>query len=191
MEPSDFELLSRYRGGDVASLETLVERHRQALFSYIVQMAPSRADAEEAYQDVWLKVIRHADRYRERNFLGWVLRIAHNRVIDGSRRKRPELWLDGAVDGQEPPVNRLPGRERRPDQVAAAADTGRRVAEAVAQLPAEQREVFLLRVQREVPFKEIARIQRVSINTALARMQYALTKLRAALGEEILEGTAA
>lgn len=190
MEPSDFELLSRYRGGDVASLESLVDRHRQAVFSYIIQMTANRADAEEVFQDVWLKVIRNADRYRERNFLGWVMRIAHNRVIDGSRRKRPDLWLDGAEDSHEPAVNRLPGRDRQPDQAAEAADTGRRVAEAVGRLPPEQREVFLLRVQGEVPFKEIARIQRVSINTALARMQYALAKLRAALGEEMLEGTA-
>jgi RNA polymerase sigma-70 factor (ECF subfamily) len=190
MEPSDFELLTRYRGGDVGALEALVERHRRAVFSYIVQMAPSRADAEEAFQDVWLKVMRHADRYRERNFLGWVLRMAHNRLIDAGRRKRPDLWLDGAEEGEEPRVNRLPGREPSPDQALVAAETGRRVAEAVALLPPDQREVFVLRTQGEVPFKEIARIQGVSINTALARMQYALAKLRAALGGEFSGETA-
>jgi RNA polymerase sigma-70 factor (ECF subfamily) len=184
MEPTDFELLSRYRAGEVEALEILVERHRQPLFGYILRMTRNRTEAEDVFQDVWLRAIGGLDRYRERHFMGWLVRIAHNRVVDRSRRKRPELCLDSAADGATPLVERLVSPAPGPDDRLAAAERAAVIAAAVRNLPAEQREVFLLRMQTETPFREIARLQRVSINTALARMQYALAKLRKALADE-------
>jgi RNA polymerase sigma-70 factor, ECF subfamily len=182
MEQTDTALLERYRSGDVEALGVLVERNRRALYGYIAGMCRDRHDADEVFQDVWKRVIEKVDRYRDRNFRGWLMRIAHNLVIDRARRRRPDVSLD-AVGGSGFALGETVA-DGRPEPWAALAwaDVRADVARAVAGLPAEQREVFLMRAVSEMPFKDIARVQRVSINTALARMQYALAKLREALG---------
>lgn len=184
MEPSDQELLTRYGAGDVQALQSLVERYRRPLFAYIRQMTRSAADADEAFQETWFRAIRKLDSYREKSFLGWLARIAHNLVIDTHRRRRPEVELDRETGTGEALVTRVPSRGLAPDRAVADAELGQRLRAAADALPADQREVFLLRAHGDLPFKEIARIQRVSINTALARMQYALTKLRVVLGQD-------
>jgi RNA polymerase sigma factor (sigma-70 family) len=187
MELTDKELLTLYRKGHVDALESLVERHRRPLFGFIVNMTQGRDDADDIFQEVWLRVIRKHARYEHGNFCGWLVRIAHNVIIDRLRRRKPDVSLDEereegfslgqVVPGNEPgPVNRLADR-----------DLGARLKEAVSTLPAEQKEVFLMRVQGECSFKEIAKAQKVSINTALARMQYALGKMRMILKEDYRE----
>jgi RNA polymerase sigma-70 factor, ECF subfamily len=191
MDPTDTALLKRYRRGDVEALGVLVERHRRALYGYIIGMCRSRHEADEVFQDVWKRVIEKVEHYRDRNFRGWLMRIAHNRVIDRARKRKPDVSLDAAgesggalgdvvADGRPGPRAGLAWAEVRAD-----------VARAVAELPPEQREVFLMRAVSEMPFKDIARAQRVSINTALARMQYALAKLRTALGPDYTADAAA
>lgn len=181
MDDSDHELLLRYREGNIRSLERLVERYRQPLFGFILNMIGRRDDADDVFQEVWFRAIKALDRYRSDRFLSWLFRIARNLVIDRHRSRKPVVSLederqDGAALGD---VIADPGR------TAAALADGRemirKVAAAVAGLPEEQKEVFLMRVEADLPFREIARIQRVSINTALARMQYALAKLRITL----------
>ena len=112
-----------------------------------------------------------------------MFRIAHNLIIDQSRRKKPDCSLDAPLRRKRRSPRR-PDPRRRPSPAAEAAgrDLGRHIEAAAARLPVEQREVFWLRMEAGLPFKEIARIQRCSINTALARMQYALDKLRTTLG---------
>ncbi len=186
MEISDGELLARYRGGEVSALEELVEKYRRPLFAFILNMTEGRGDADEIFQEVWFRAIRNLKRYKQKNFLGWLMRIAHNLVIDRARRKKPDVSLDQAPRGGDEDmalINRVPSRETGPDGLAEAGDLGQVIAAAVATLPLEQREVFLMRTEMELPFKEIAGIQDVSINTALARMQYALGKLRPMLRE--------
>src|SRR3989339_457264 len=181
MEVSDRELLTRYRGGQVDALEVLIEKYRRPLFGFIVNMIQGRDEADEVFQEVWLRVIRNHEKYKHGNFCGWLVRIAHNVIIDRSRKKKPDVSLDEekgeglslgqVIPGNEPgPANRLAGR-----------DLGVRITRAVNSLPPDQKEVFLMRVQADMSFKDISRAQKVSINTALARMQYALGKLRAVL----------
>jgi RNA polymerase sigma-70 factor (ECF subfamily) len=184
MAASDSELLSRYRDGDVGALETLVERYRRPLFGYITRMVGPNGDADEVFQEVWFRVIHKVHRYRQKNFPGWLVRIAHNLVIDNARRKRPELVLDRENEAGTAMVARVAAEDRGPDREVQGWETGATIRKAVERLPPEQKEVFLMRVEAELPFKEIAKIQRVSINTALARMQYAVGKLRDALGPE-------
>jgi RNA polymerase sigma-70 factor (ECF subfamily) len=105
-------------------------------------------------------------------------------VIDRARRRKPDMSLDVEMDEGKSMVQNLAGADPGPDERLSATELGRRIVGAVNALPAEQKEVFVLRAQSDLPFKEIARIQNVSINTALARMQYALAKLRPLLRDD-------
>jgi RNA polymerase sigma-70 factor (ECF subfamily) len=187
-ETENSKLVQRYRDGDAAALGELVELHRRMLYGYIVNMVQGRDDADEIFQEVWMKVIRKIHLYRDRNFGGWLVRIARNQVIDRGRRRRPVSSLDADTSAGSPLIDLMsdPGELGAAD-TAAATDLGVRIQAAVAALPEEQREVFVLRTKADMPFKEIARLQKTSINTALARMQYALKKLREGLSDQYEE----
>lgn len=180
-KPEDKTLIDRYREGDVAALDILVHRYKRQLFSYILNMTDNANDADDIFQESWIKVVHKLHRYRHRNFFGWLVRITHNVIIDKARRKKPVCSLDAGSDNGGSLKDVIPDHGPTAEDALHHSDLGRLIAEAVATLPAEQKEVFLLRTQTEIPFKTIARIQGTSINTALARMQYALAKLRTPL----------
>lgn len=185
MEQPEKVWLAEYRAGRVEALGALVEHYRRPLFGFIAKMMEGHADAEEIFQEVWVRALSNLHRYREDRFLSWLFRIAHNLVIDRARRGKRLVELDRPQDDEGGSLQeRLAAPARGPDDDAHARDLGRHIAAAVAKLPDEQREVFLMRTEGELPFKEIARIQGVSINTALARMQYALQKLREDLRDD-------
>ena len=187
-ETEDRECVRRYRQGDASALGELVERHRRMLYGYIVNMVQGRDDADEIFQETWMKVIRKIHLYRDQNFGGWLIRIARNSLIDRVRRRRPVSSLDAETAAGTPLIELMEEtRELAASTAAAATDLGTRIQQAVALLPEEQREVFVLRTKSELPFKEIARLQKTSINTALARMQYALKKLRDELSDQYEE----
>jgi len=182
------ELLRRYRSGQVEALGELVEMYRRPLFGFILSMTEGRDDAEEIFQEVWFKAIRNLARYKSHSFISWIFRIAKNLIIDRVRKKKPDRSLQERMgtgeDSQElldsvaDPVEQSQGTEM--DNRALA----KRIKQAVSQLPIEQKEVFLLRTESEMAFKDIAKVQKTSINTALARMKYAVTKLRELLKED-------
>jgi RNA polymerase sigma-70 factor (ECF subfamily) len=172
------ECLDQYRRGQVEALGKLIEHYRRPLFGFILKMTGTSLEAEEIFQEVWFRAIRKLDSYREKSFLSWLFRIAHNLVIDQSRKKKPAFSLQEHRDDEQPMEEKIAARGLSPDQIAGGHDMGRRIRAAVARLPVEQREVFLMRTEPELSFKEIAKIQGTSINTALARMQYALAKLK-------------
>jgi RNA polymerase sigma-70 factor (ECF subfamily) len=184
MEHTDKDLIARYRDGDTDALGELVERYRRQLFGYILNMTGGSTDADEVFQEVWFRAIRRLPRYRHGNFPGWLMRIARNFVIDRARQRKPVRSLDETRADGDAWVDRVADPAPGPGHAAEDRELGAQIRSAVAQLPAEQREVFVLRVQSGLPFKEIAALQGVSINTALARMQYALSKLRKELREE-------
>ena len=184
MEVTDKELLNRYRDGDVSALEEVVERYRRPLFGFILSMTERREEADEIFQEVWFRVIRKFESYRDDNFMAWLFRICHNFVVDRARSAKRLVSLDQCDNEGISLVDALPAAGPVPASRVADRELGQRIRVAVRQLPPEQREVFLMRAEGELPFKEIARIQGVSINTALARMQYATAKLRMALSSE-------
>jgi len=186
MAVSDEELLEQYVAGRNESLAELVERYRRPLYSFILRMIASPSDADEVFQDVWVRVIRKAVDYRRDRFRGWVFRIAHNLLIDRARGRKHNVSLDEAASDESDLTlaDRIAAPGLAPDAAVEGHDLGRRIRKALDALPKEQREVFLLRTEGDVSFKEIARLQRVSINTALARMQYALEKMRTSLRTE-------
>lgn len=182
----EFEWIRAYQKGDVSALEPLVEHFRKPLFSFIHGMLQGRGDAEEIFQEVWLRAIRNLGGFREKNFAGWLFRIAHNLFIDQVRREKKFIQpaADDPSESTTPMIERLADAGLGPDRLTATRDLGARILAAVSALPEEQREVFMMRTEGDVPFKEIARIQGTNLNTALARMQYALQKLRPLLQEE-------
>lgn len=183
MEESDKKLIVRYLNGQVDALETLVQRYKRPLFGYILGMTGIQTDADEIFQDVWLRAIKKLSAFRHKNLSGWLMRIAHNLVIDRARKRKPDLLLDqeGAEGGTLKDI--IPGKSSDPGRELEAAELGEIISRALDQLPVEQREVFVMRTQLGLAFKEIAGMQRVSINTALARMQYALAGLKPLLKE--------
>jgi len=183
MEETDQELLIRYHHGDVDALEELVDKYRRPLFSFIINMLNNPGDADEIFQEVWFRAIKKLGTYKQKNFFGWLVRIARNLIIDRARRRKPDFSLDQEHEEGLPLRQTMPGKDPGPERKLENLNLHTKVANAVGNLPGEQKEVFLMRVQANLSFKEIASIQKVSINTALARMQYALTKLRPLLRE--------
>lgn len=171
--------LAEYRAGRVEAMGKLVEHYRRPLYAFLYKMLERRSgDADEMFQEVWFRVIKNVERYEDQSFLSWLFRIAHNLIIDRARRAKPMVDLgDGGEDGLAL-EERLASSKLGPENEVAGRDMGRRIAAAVARLPPEQREVFLMRTEADVPFKAIAKIQKTSINTSLARMHYAVLKLR-------------
>jgi len=182
----DRRCLAAYRAGRVEALGELVEHYRRPLYGFILRMMEGHMDAEEIFQETWLRAVRHLPTYREDRFLSWLFRIAHNLVIDRARKARPMIDLHGRDESDEadPIQTQLAGKAIDPAVRTAGRDLGDRIRAAVASLPEDQREVFLLRTEADIPFKEIARMQGTSINTALARMHYAVKKLRVELNDE-------
>lgn len=188
MDQEDAELLAAYLAGNVEALGGLVEKYKRPLFGFILRFSEGRGEADEIFQEVWVRAIKNMKHYRHKSLLSWLFRIAHNLMIDRSRRVRFLVSLDtpaneeGLPFGEQIAVMR-PG----PDAEAEGRSIGLRIEAAASQLPVEQREVFWLRMQAGLSFKEIAKIQKCSINTALARMQYAVSKLRKELANEYRE----
>ncbi len=184
MDTEDRLFIEQYRNGDVEALSALVEKYRRPLFGFILNMTEGRGDADDIFQETWFRAIRKLNTYRQKNFMGWLVRIARNLVIDRYRRQRPTVSLDMTRNDEVTPALELVDPTPGPTARAVTEDDVGAVKRAVDTLPAEQKEVFVMRMQTGLSFREIARMQGVSINTALARMQYALSKLRPLLQDE-------
>lgn len=184
-EISDAALLQAYVDGDAAAMDVLIGRYRRSLFAWLMGMTGNRADAEDLYQEVWLRVIKHAWRFNNVSFKAWMWRIARNLLIDFRRKRKPDISLDAVIDeDSQPLIDRLESKIEGPDKVLTRNDLMAHVMRAVQTLPEMQREVFLLRVQSELSFTEIATLLRIPLNTALGRMHDAMGELKGALALE-------
>ena len=183
---SDADLLFAYSKGDVSAMDCLVGRYRQAFFSWFLGMTGSRADAEDLFQDLWIRVIKNAARFENVSFRAWMWQIARNLLIDFRRKKKPTVSLD-AVESEDdqPMLEQLVSPAKGPAEDVEQADLARRAMRAVGQLPEIQREIFFMRVQGDLSFNEIAETLKIPLNTALGRMHDATTKLRVILAKEM------
>jgi RNA polymerase sigma-70 factor (ECF subfamily) len=184
---SDSELINLYIGGDESALKALILRYEQPLFTFILSSVKNRELAEDLFQDTFIKVIntlRTGGYKDEGKFLQWVMRIANNLKIDYFRREqRMPLYENG---GDFDIFNTLGIEDPSVEQKMAQEQIYADIKELVQYLPAEQREVLEMRIYQDVSFKEIAEITKVSINTALGRMRYALINLRKLVEERKL-----
>lgn len=175
----DEDLMLRYRAGDTNAFDTLYARHRGPLFRYLLRQCARRSIAEELFQDVWTNVIRARSRYEVRAKFGtWLYRIAHNRLVDHYRSANPAPHdsLDEA-DGPELVADTSTEPERR----LGAGRRAERLMAAIAELPEEQREAFMLREEGGLGVDQIAQVTGVGRETAKSRLRYAVTRLRRAL----------
>lgn len=187
-EPADEQLMMRYRDGDARAFDILYRRHKGGLYRYLSRLCQQPGVAEELFQDVWSNLIHSRDRYRpSAKFSTFLYQIAHNRAVDHFRRK-PELSLvrkrsgadaPGADDPPEAAIPADPAAE--PEAMVARKRLAERLLEAVAGLPAPQREAFLLREEAGLSLEEIAATTGVSAETAKSRLRYAVAKLREGL----------
>ena len=183
---SDRALLGQYLAGDQSAISQLLDRHSRRVRDYIRMMVKDRDLADDILQDTLIKVVRVIDEGRyvdSGKFLSWVLRIAHNQVIDHFRREKQQKQLTEADAGYDV-LGTLrfaePTIEDRMVSEQIAAD----LRNLVEELPAEQREVVKMRYYANLTFKEIAEATDVSVNTALGRMRYALINLRRMIQEK-------
>ena len=186
----DEALMEAFRDGRAEAFEILTRRHKNGLFGFLYRSVNNRARAEELLQEVFLRVIRARERYVvTAKFTTWLYTIARNLCIDESRRAkfRRHRSLDAPMamkDGDGPTLHeRLPAPQVGTDDAAQAPTIRDRVAQAVAALPEEQREVFIMRQVRGMSFKQIGEVVGASENTAKSRMRYALEKLRTHLAD--------
>lgn len=186
MEQTDTKCIQAYLGGNANALEPLVEKYKRPLYSFILKMTEGREDTDEIFQETWFRALKNLHKFRHKNFLNWMFRIAHNLVIDRARRNKRNISMQTLTgrEGESTLEDQLPAPGITPAEEVGGTGLGERIDQAVSHLTADQKEVFLLRMYAGSSFKEIAKIQQCSINTCLARMQYALTKLRSILKEE-------
>lgn len=175
----DSALVKEYVRGNERALETLINRHNQKITSFIYSKVLDRDVTEDIFQDTFIKVIQTLKRgnySEEGKFLPWVMRIAHNLIIDHFRRNKRMPKFDGGEDFNIFSVigDDQPNIERQMIQDQIDCDLEMLIDE----LPEDQREVLIMRIYKDMSFKEISECTGVSINTALGRMRYALINLR-------------
>lgn len=177
-EPTDEELMLAYGAGDVAAFQALYSRHRGPLFRHLGRQVRDTALAEELFQDVWQRVITARERYRpDARFGTWLYQIAHNRVADHWRAKRHRPDAPGDADEL---AARVPDPET-PERQLSSFEERRRLQLALEELPEDQREVVLLRLEQELSLEEIGEITGVGRETVKSRLRYAMDRLRARL----------
>ena len=181
---SDALLVSNYINGSESSLESLISRHQLQIFNFINSKINNREISEDLFQDTFIKVIRtlkNGTYNEEGKFLPWVMRIAHNLVIDYFRKSNRILTVDNKDDFDifQFVSDNVPNAETTLIQEQVIKDIQRLIQE----LPQDQKEVIIMRLYRDMSFKEIAENTNVSINTALGRMRYAIINLRKMIEE--------
>ncbi len=176
---SDADLITQYLKGSERSLENLINRHQLQIFNFINSKVNDRDKSEDIFQDTFIKVIRtlkNGSYNEEGKFLPWVMRIAHNLVIDYFRKNSriPIIENKEEFDIFQFLSDTTPNAEVALVQEQVLKD----IQNLVDELPEDQKEVLIMRLYRDMSFKEIAENTNVSINTALGRMRYAIINLR-------------
>ena len=188
VQSNDRVLLSRYLSGDRSAISQLIERHSRRVRDYIRMLVKDRDVAEDIFQETFIKAVRVIDegRYCDNGkFLSWILRIAHNQVIDHFRARRQDKSVTEAEAGYDL-LGSLRLAEKTVEDEIVSRQIESDVRMLIEMLPPEQRGVVMMRYFGGQSFKEIAEQTGVSINTALGRMRYALINLRRMIKEKNL-----
>jgi len=177
---TDYELIHEFVNGSQSGIEILIRRHKNRVFTYIMLMVKNEQLAEDIFQDTFIKVIHslNAGKYQDNGrFLSWVIRIAHNLVIDHFRKEKQMNMLSNDDTVVDLFNNRKLADKNIEDHIIHE-QICENIRSLIERLPDDQKEVILLRHYGDLSFKEIADQTGVSINTALGRMRYALINLR-------------
>ena len=182
---NDQQLIAQYLDGDVRAFKELLNRYQQKIYTSIYRFVKDDSLAEDIFQEVFIKIIntlRSGKYNHEGKFSQWAMRISYNLCVDYFRRskRRPHVHPNEAFDI----FDVLKSNEPNAEQLIMRSQTHDKIRHLVDQLPPEQREVVILRHYADMSFKEIAALTRVSINTALGRMRYALINIRKMIAEK-------
>ncbi len=182
---SDQELIACYLEGNERAFEELLRRHKQKIYTSIYLFVKEQSLAEDIFQDVFIKIIdtlRKGKYNHEGKFVQWAMRIAYNMCVDYFRRnkRRPTVAPTDSFDI----FDVLSLKEDDAQTHIIKSETHKKIRQLVDMLPPEQREVVILRHYADMSFKEISKLTRVSINTALGRMRYALINIRKMVEEK-------
>ncbi len=184
-------MVQAYIKGDDSAIENLINRHRSKVYTYILLTIKNQPLAEDLFQETFIKVIQslRAGKYRDNGrFLSWVIRIAHNLIIDHFRKEKQM----NSVPNDDSEVDLFNSKKLSDDNIEELIVNNQiktEIRTLINELPDDQKEVVLLRHYGELSFKEIADQTDVSINTALGRMRYALINLRKLIKEKDLSLT--
>ena len=179
LQINDSILVKSYIDGDEKALETLINRHNQRITSFIYSKVLDRDVAEDIFQDTFIKVIRTLKRgsySEEGKFLPWVMRIAHNLIIDHFRKNKRMPKFEGSDDFNIFSI--IKDDKLNVEKQLIKDQIENDLSLLIEELPEDQKEVLIMRIYKDMSFKEISENTGVSINTALGRMRYALINLR-------------
>lgn len=185
---NDQELVQAFIMGNETCIEILINRHRTKVYTYILLTIKNQTLAEDLFQETFIKVIQslRKNKYKDNGrFLSWVIRIAHNLIIDHFRKEK-QLHAVSNDDTELDLLNSKRFSDDNIEQLMVSDQIRQDLKKLINELPEDQREVVLLRHFGELSFKEIADHTGVSINTALGRMRYALINLRKMINERNL-----
>ena len=176
MSASDEQLMLAYAGGDAAAFETLYGRHKGSLYRFVLRSVKAQGEAEEIFQDVWMRAIEARGRYRPTaKFTTWLYTIAHNLLTDHWRRKGltlVELDEDTQAAAPDDPARSMEARQALS-----------RFAAALEALPPLQRQAFLLHEEGGLSIAEIAAATGSNEEAAKSRLRYAMAKLKAVVAD--------
>ena len=185
---SDQVLVKRFIQGDQSSIETLINRHKNRVFTYIILIIKNQELAEDIFQDTFIKVIKSLKegKYKDNGkFVSWVIRIAHNLTIDHFRKEK-QINTYSNEDYEADIFNSKKLSDSTIEDILVEDQIVKEVRLLIEELPEDQKQVILLRHYGGLSFKEIAEQTNVSINTALGRMRYALINLRKLMAQKNL-----
>ncbi len=182
---SDQQLIGMYLEGNEKAFEELLKRHKQKIYTSIYLFVKDTALAEDIFQEVFIKIIdtlRKGKYNHEGKFVQWAMRISYNMCVDYFRKtkRRPKVSPTETFDI----FDILPVSDDNAEDNMIKSQTHQKIRRLVDMLPPEQREVVILRHYADMSFKEISQLTRVSINTALGRMRYALINIRKMIEEK-------
>ncbi|APV52175.1 hypothetical protein BWI17_22380 [Betaproteobacteria bacterium GR16-43] len=179
----DEELMLAYAGGDAGAFDVIYARHKGPLFRLVLRSVKTRGEAEELFQDIWMRVVEARERYvRTAKFTTWLYTVAHNRLIDHWRKKGLTIVAVENEDG-ESVVEGKAGPFDEPHRIVEAKATLGRLDAALAALPEAQREAFLLHYEADMTAAQIAEATGTNEEAAKSRLRYAMDKLRKAVGD--------
>jgi RNA polymerase sigma-70 factor (ECF subfamily) len=179
VQTSDALLVKYYIAGDENALTILIEKHQTRIYGYIYSKISDRDLSDDIFQDTFIKVIKtlKSNSYNEEGkFLPWVMRIAHNLVIDHFRKSRKMPMLRETEEFSIFSV--LPDNSETIENEIISLQIENDIKKIIKELPEDQKEVLMMRIYQDLSFKEISELTGVSINTALGRMRYAVINLR-------------
>ncbi len=178
---TDKELVTAYANGDNMAFDTLLGRYEKPLFSYILTIVKDEDLANDIFQETFVKAITviREGRYEDNGRFGaWLNRVAHNKIIDHYRRSKTENTVSNDADDELDLFSAGALTQESIEDTIVGDQLTRDLRRLVSELPDVQRQVLMMRIYRDMSFKEIAEETGVSINTALGRMRYALRNMR-------------